>query len=39
LKDGNFQSSHGTNPAIVDSIRRSGKYDVVVRGHTHELEI
>ncbi len=34
-----FSIIHGTNPAIVDSIRRSGKYDVVVRGHTHELEI
>ena len=34
-----FSIIHGTNPAIVDSLRRSGKYDVVVRGHTHKLEI
>jgi uncharacterized protein len=34
-----FSIIHGTNPAIVDSLRKSGKYDVVVRGHTHKLEI
>ena len=34
-----FSIIHGTNPAIVDSLARSGKYDVVVRGHTHKLEI
>jgi len=34
-----FSILHGTNPAIVDSIVRSGKYDVLVRGHTHKLEI
>lgn len=34
-----FSIIHGTNPAIVDSINKSGKYDVVVSGHTHKLEI
>jgi putative phosphoesterase len=34
-----FSIIHGTNPAIVDSLRKSGKYDVVVIGHTHKLEI
>jgi uncharacterized protein len=34
-----FAIIHGTNPAIVDSIALSGKYDVVVRGHTHQMEI
>ena len=34
-----FSIIHGTNSAIVDSLRKCGKYDVVVRGHTHELEI
>jgi uncharacterized protein len=34
-----FSVIHGTNPAIVDSLAKSGKYDVVVRGHTHKLEI
>jgi len=34
-----FSIIHGTNSAIVDSIRKSGKYDVVIRGHTHKLEI
>ncbi len=34
-----FSIIHGTNPSIVDSLARCGKYDVVVRGHTHKLEI
>lgn len=34
-----FSVIHGTNPSIVDALARSGKYDVVVRGHTHKLEI
>lgn len=34
-----FTVIHGTNPAIVDSLALSGKYDVVVRGHTHKMEI
>jgi hypothetical protein len=34
-----FSIIHGTNPAILDSLARSGKYDVVIRGHTHKLEI
>lgn len=34
-----FSVIHGTNPAIVDSLARCGKYDVVIRGHTHKLEI
>jgi len=34
-----FSIIHGTNPLIVDALARSGKYDVVVRGHTHKVEI
>jgi putative phosphoesterase len=34
-----FSVIHGTNNAIVDSLARCGKYDVVVRGHTHKIEI
>ncbi len=30
---------HGTDQPIVDALAESGKYDVVVRGHTHRLEI
>jgi len=34
-----FSIIHGKNPKIVDALVKSGNYDVVVRGHTHELEI
>jgi putative phosphoesterase len=27
---------HGTNEALVKALARSGEYDVVVRGHTHD---
>lgn len=30
---------HGTNELMVDALLASGKYDVVVRGHTHKLEV
>ena len=30
---------HGTQGQIVDAVVRSGLYDVVVRGHTHEAEV
>ena len=30
---------HGTQAEIVDSVVRSGSYDVVVRGHTHKFKI
>jgi len=30
---------HGTTEALVDALRKSGKYDVVVRGHTHQMEV
>jgi len=30
---------HGTQENIVDAVVRSGLYDVVVRGHTHEAEV
>jgi len=30
---------HGHNPSILDSIVKSGKYDVVVTAHTHTPEI
>lgn len=31
--------NHGTNETIVDALVKSEKYDIVVRGHTHKLEI
>jgi putative phosphoesterase len=34
-----FSIIHGTNPQIVDALAKCGKYDVLIRGHTHELEI
>ena len=30
---------HGTNESMVDALRKSGKYDLVIRGHTHRTEI
>lgn len=30
---------HGTNQPMVDALLACGKYDVVVRGHTHKLEV
>ena len=30
---------HGSNQALVDAISSCGKYDVVVRGHSHQVEI
>ncbi|HEX76791.1 MAG TPA: metallophosphoesterase [Dehalococcoidia bacterium] len=30
---------HGTHEPIVDSLVRSGLYDIVVRGHSHRAEI
>ena len=30
---------HGTQAEIVDSVVRSGSYDVVVRGHTHRARV
>ena len=35
----NIAVIHGTNEAIIDALARSGKYDVVVRGHTHKLKV
>ncbi|MBI5679760.1 MAG: metallophosphoesterase [Methanobacterium sp.] len=34
-----FAVNHGTKEAIVDALVKSRKYDVVIRGHTHKLEI
>ena len=30
---------HGTHPAIKEALLKSGNYDLVVTGHTHEKEI
>jgi putative phosphoesterase len=30
---------HGTKDAIVESLSSSGRYDVVVHGHSHQVEI
>ncbi len=34
-----FSIIHGSNQAIVDSLAKCGKYDAVIRGHTHKMEI
>ena len=34
-----FALLHGTEQEIVDALAESPRYDVVVRGHTHEPEI
>lgn len=31
--------NHGTNEVIIDALVKSGKYDAVIRGHTHKLDI
>jgi len=30
---------HGTNEDLVNALAKSGNYDIVIRGHTHKLEI
>lgn len=30
---------HGTNQALVDALTESRKYDLVIRGHTHQMEV
>ncbi|MEM3421411.1 MAG: metallophosphoesterase [Candidatus Hadarchaeum sp.] len=30
---------HGTHPEIVETVIRSGRYHVVVRGHTHRAKV
>ena len=30
---------HGTEEPLVEALTRSGKYDLVIRGHTHRMEI
>ncbi|AUB55470.1 MAG TPA: metallophosphoesterase [Methanobacterium subterraneum] len=30
---------HGTTEALVDALRESGKFDLVIRGHTHRMEV
>ncbi|HTX61048.1 MAG TPA: metallophosphoesterase [Methanobacterium sp.] len=30
---------HGANPAIVDALSRSDKYDMVIRGHSHQMSV
>jgi putative phosphoesterase len=30
---------HGTTEALVDALLNSGKYDVVIRGHTHQMAV
>ncbi len=34
-----FALIHGTQEEIVDALVKSCKYDVVIRGHTHKLEV
>ena len=35
----NIAVIHGTNEALVDALGKSGKYDVVIRGHTHQMKV
>ena len=30
---------HGTTEALVDALTESQKYDLVIRGHTHQMEV
>ncbi len=30
---------HGTNEMLVDALTESRKYDLVIRGHTHQMEV
>ena len=39
IKGKRYAVIHGTNEDIVDALVKSGKYDVVIRGHTHKLEV
>ncbi len=39
IDDHNIALFHGENEEIVESLAASGKYDVVVRGHTHKSGI
>jgi putative phosphoesterase len=39
IKGKRFVVIHGTNEDVVDALIKSEKYDVVIRGHTHKLEI
>jgi len=34
-----FAIIHGTNESLVDALSKSRKYDVIIRGHTHKLDI
>jgi hypothetical protein len=34
-----FAVYHGTLPSIVDALVKSKKYDVVIRGHSHNAQI
>ncbi|HEX55123.1 MAG: YfcE family phosphodiesterase [Candidatus Altiarchaeales archaeon] len=38
-KDKKICVYHGTYEEIVDALIRSGNYDIVIRGHTHKLDI
>jgi hypothetical protein len=30
---------HGTTEALVDALQETGKYDLVIRGHTHQMGV
>lgn len=30
---------HGTNQTLVDALQKCGKYDLIIRGHTHQMEV
>ncbi|MGC9517828.1 MAG: metallophosphoesterase [Methanomicrobiales archaeon] len=39
IENKRFCLLHGTNEAIVDALKKSKNYDVIIRGHTHRLNI
>ncbi len=39
VQDRKIAVNHGTNETIIDALVKSRKYDVVIRGHTHKLDV
>lgn len=35
----NIAVIHGTNQVLVDALQKSGKYDLLIRGHTHQMKV
>lgn len=39
VEDRQIAMIHGSNQALVEALSGCGKYDIVIRGHTHRVEI